>query len=78
MPSCLRRRAAGYDAALVMGCESARQTVEQALRGTGCDVVLGMELVGITNARLKFGLPLTVTLEDLSRVGASERPKRIP
>jgi len=69
----LRKRAAGYDAALVMGCESARYTVAETLKGTQCDVVLGMELVGITNANLKFEFPLTVRLDDLGRVNANER-----
>ncbi len=74
----LLKRARGYDAALVMGCESARQTVEQTLKDTGCDVVLAMQLVGITNAKLKFQLPLTISLDDLSRVNANERAGHAP
>ena len=69
----LLKRAKGYDAALVMGCESARHTVEETLKSTDCKVVLGMQLVGITNATLKFQFPLTVKLEDLARVNANER-----
>lgn len=69
----LRRRADDFDAALVMGCESARYTVEQALKDTSCDVHLAMQLVGVTNANLKFGLPLTVRLENQARVRANER-----
>jgi len=68
----LLKRAQNYDAALVMGCESARYTVEQTLKGTACEVVLGMQLVGITNASLKFQFPLTVKLENLARVNANE------
>ena len=56
-----------------MGCESARFTVEEALRGTDCAVLLAMQLVGIINAKLKFGLPLTVRPEDLARVDANEQ-----
>ena len=67
----LLKRAKGYQAAVVMGCESGRYTVEEALRGTGCTVLLAMQLVGITNAKLKFGLPVTVKLEDLARVDAN-------
>ena len=69
----LRNKARNYDAAIVMGCESARQTVEDALENVDCDVLLAMELVGITNAKLKFEFPFTIKLEDLSRVGANER-----
>lgn len=69
----LLKRAKQYDAAIVMGCESARHTVEDTLKDTGCDVILGMQLVGITNAILKFELPLTVRLENLARVNANEQ-----
>ena len=68
----LLRRARDYDAALVMGCESARHTVEETLKDTDCRVVLGMRLNGITNAAMKIDWPLTVTLESLARVPANE------
>jgi hypothetical protein len=69
----LLKRAIDYDVALVMGCESARYTVEETLRDTDCEVVLAMQTVGITNANLKFQFPLTVKLEDLARVSVNER-----
>lgn len=69
----LLKHAKDYDAALVMGCESARHTVEQTLKSTACEVLLAMQLVGITNASLKFQFPLTVKLENLARVNANER-----
>ena len=68
----LLKRARDYEVALVMGCESARYTAEQALKSTDCEVVLAMRLTGITNATVDFGLPLTVSLEDLARVHANE------
>lgn len=73
----LLKRAKDYEVALVMGCESARYTVEEALKGTACDVVLAMQLVGITNASLKFQFPLTVKLENLARVSANEIVKGV-
>jgi hypothetical protein len=66
----LLKRAKEYEAALVMGCESARYTVEQTLQSANCDVILAMQLVGITNANLRFGFPLTVKLDNLARVNA--------
>lgn len=69
----LLKLAKDYEAALVMGCESARCTVEEALENTNCQVVLGMQLVGITNANLRFKFPFTVKLENLARVNAHER-----
>lgn len=71
--SRLLKRANDYEAALVMGCESAKYTVEETLKDTNCKTVLGMRLVGITNANLKFEFPLTVKLEDLARVNANEQ-----
>ena len=71
--SRLLKRAKDYDVALVMGCESAKYTVEETLRDMDCEVVLAMQLVGITNANLKFEFPLTVKFEDLARVNANER-----
>jgi hypothetical protein len=68
----LLKRARDYEAVLVMGCESARYTVEQALKNTDCKVILAMRLTGITNAAVKFQFPLTVKLEDLARVNANE------
>ena len=69
----LRKRAMHYDAALVMGCESAKCTVERALKGTECDAILGMRLVGLTNAKLKFRFPLNVMLDSPMRVDAHEQ-----
>ena len=74
----LLKRAKHYQAALVMGCGSAKQTVEESLEHTDCDVVLGMKLVGITNATLKFEFPLTIKLEQLARVSANEEARDGP
>lgn len=70
------RRANDFDAALVMGCESARLTVDDTLKDTNCDVHLAMQLVGVTNANLKFEFPLTVKLDNQARVHANERAEQ--
>jgi hypothetical protein len=69
----LLKRARDYDAAVVMGCASAQCTVEETLKDADCDAILGMRLVGITNARLKFGFPLNIELDSPMRVGANEQ-----
>ncbi len=69
----LLKRAREYDAALVMGCTSAQCTVEETLKDTNCDAILGMQLVGITNAKLKFQLPLNIWLDRPTRVDANEQ-----
>jgi hypothetical protein len=68
----LLKRARDFEAVLVMGCESARYTVEQALEDTDCGVLLAMQLVGITNATLKSKFPSTIALDNLARVHANE------
>ena len=69
----LLKQAGEFDVALVMGCESARHTVEETLKDTNCDAVLAMQLVGVTNANLKFEFPLTIRLDNQARVHANER-----
>ena len=65
----LRKRAEAYDTVVVMGCDSAKVSVERALAGTGRRVVVAMELTGLTNAVATFDLPSTVDLDDRALVG---------
>lgn len=74
----LLKRAKDFDAALVMGCTSAQCTVEETLKDTDCDAILGMQLVGITNAKLKFEFPLNIGLDTPMRVAASEQVSHKP
>lgn len=53
----LRKRAIGHDAVIVLGCDSATETVREAVDGSGCKVVEGMKVSGIINAQLSFRLP---------------------
>ena len=64
----MRRRARGYEAVVVLGCESAKVSVERALEGMNCRVVIAMELTGLTNAVAKFQLPLTIDLAEKALV----------
>ena len=57
------KRAKDYEAALVLGCDSATYTVQQVLKDTECQVIPGMKMIGITNATLKFRFPLTIELQ---------------
>lgn len=60
----LRNTAKAYDAVIVLGCQSATATVRDAVRGTGCKVIEGMEVAGIMNAKLKFHVPGNLSFED--------------
>jgi hypothetical protein len=66
----LLKRARDFDAVLVLGCDSATHSVQQALRDTACKILQAMHMTGITNATVKFRFPMTVTLEEKTRVGA--------
>lgn len=68
----LRKRARDFEAVLVLGCDSAVHTVRQALEGTACRVVPAMRLTGITNATVKVRFPLTIHLEEETRLAVGE------
>ena len=59
---CLNR-ASGYEAAVVMGCEGAYQTVCEIVKSTDCRVFHGMTSEGIMSVRPKFKLPFTLSME---------------
>jgi len=67
----LKRRARDYEAIIVLGCDSASRTVRDSVESTGCKVIEGMEAGGLTNAKLSFRFPATVTLEDVQIVPMS-------
>ena len=61
--SRLRRRAKNYDAVIVLGCNSATYTAEDAVKENGCRVSQAMQVETITNAKARFRFPLTVELD---------------
>lgn len=67
----LRKHAKQHEAVIVLGCESATETVRDAVRSTDCKVVEGMKVTGIMNATLKFQLPCNVSFEDCKIVPLS-------
>ena len=60
----LQKRAAQYDAIVVLGCDSASETVRDAVKSTGCKVIQGMEVVGFINAKPKLKFPCDLSFED--------------
>lgn len=60
----LRRIVKQHEAVIVLGCESATETVRVAVEPAGCRVIEGMETAGIMNANLKFRLPCNISFED--------------
>ncbi len=74
----LLKRAKDHEAVLVLGCDSARFTAQQALEAAGCRVIQAMKMIGITNATVQYRFPMSLELREKSRVQISqtEGPRR--
>jgi hypothetical protein len=59
----LVKRAEGYEAVLVVGCNSATYTAEDALKDTKCQVFQAMRMKAMANATPKFRFPMKVELD---------------
>lgn len=64
----LAQVAEDYDAVVVLGCDSATETVREVVRSIDCKVIEGMQVAGIMNAKLRFRFPDRVTFEDCTVV----------
>ena len=60
-----------YDAAIVLGCDSAVETVRDAVKSNNCKVIEGMKIGGIANATLKFRFPGTISFAESKIVSIS-------
>jgi hypothetical protein len=69
----LRKQAQQHDAAIVLGCDTATETVRDSLESTGCKVIEGMEVIGFMNAKLKVRWPCDVVFEDSKVIPMSQR-----
>jgi hypothetical protein len=69
----VRKRARKYDAVIVLGCDSATETLREATEGLGCKLIEGMRVSGIVNAQLRFQLPGDISFEDCIIVPMSGR-----
>jgi hypothetical protein len=64
----LEKHAQDYEAVIVLGCDSATKTISDAVQSNGCKVIEGMEVGGLTNAKMKIGFPANVSFEDVKIV----------
>lgn len=69
----LQKCAEQYDAVIVLGCESATETVRDVVKSDDCKVIEGMETTGIINADLTFHWPGNVTFENCKTVPISRQ-----
>lgn len=73
----LETSAAGYDAAIVLGCDAAVATVQDSVKSTDCRVVSGMETQGIMSVVPSLRSPFEIWL-NLSSVSTLEQDAAVP
>jgi hypothetical protein len=71
----LRKYAKDYEAMIVLGCDSATETVRDSVKSTDCKVIQGMEVVGFMNAKLRFHWPCNISFEDSKIIPISQQKK---
>lgn len=71
----LLKRAKGYEAAIVLGCDSATESVRDALQSIDCTVIQGMAVAGIVNVKVRLRFPGTLSLEDSRIISVSHKEK---
>jgi hypothetical protein len=69
----LQKYAKQYEAVIVLGCESATETVRDLVKSS--KVIEGMEVAGFMNAKLSFRLPCNVSFEDCKIIPMSQCKK---
>jgi hypothetical protein len=57
------KHASQFEAVIVMGCESAYESLQEILKSTNCQVFKGMESEGVLNAIPKVHPPFNISLE---------------
>jgi hypothetical protein len=71
----LQECAEGHDAVIVLGCESATETVRNVVKSDDCKVIEGMAVTGIMNAELSFHWPGSVSFENCKTIPMSQHEK---
>ena len=72
----LQKRVRQYDSVIVLGCDSATETVREVIESTDCKLIEGMAVTGIMNAKLRFHLPCNVSFADCKTVAISQQQNR--
>ncbi len=72
----LARRAAGYDAVIVLGCDAAVETARYCINSRGCRIIPGMDVEGIMNAIPRLRFPFDIWLEPRGVIRVLQPPAR--
>jgi hypothetical protein len=68
----LQKQAEKYDAVIVLGCDTANETVRDAVQPTGARVIEGMQVAGLMNAKLSLQLPANISFKDCRIIPISQ------
>jgi hypothetical protein len=60
----LLKAAKKHEAVIVLGCDSATETVKDSVKSIDCKVIEGMVVTGIMNATLRLHFPCNICFED--------------
>lgn len=71
----LRKAAVKYDAVISLGCDTANETVRDAVKPTGARVIEGMEVAGLMNAKMSFNAKGHISFEDCRIIPISQWKK---
>lgn len=71
----LKRQLEKYDAAIVLGCDSATETVRGLIGSNDCRVIQGMEISGFMNAKMRFDWPGNISFADCKIIPLSPPEK---
>jgi hypothetical protein len=71
----LENAAKDHDAVIVLGCDTANETVRDAVKSTGARVIEGMQVAGLMNAKLSIQLPGNIAFKDCKIIPISGQQK---
>ncbi len=69
LQSCARQ----HDAVIVLGCDSATETVRDSVRSTECRVIQGMEVAGIMNTKPRLHFLGNLSFENCKVIPISQQ-----
>ena len=62
-----------YDSVIVLGCDSAFETIRDSVQGSACKVIEGTEFCGIMNTKSRFHFPCNISFEHSNIVPVCDR-----
>lgn len=71
----LMRQLQEYNYVIVLGCDSATETVRDLIKADECKIIQGMEITGFMNAKIRFRLPGNICFEDCKVIPLAQQKK---